>query len=284
MENELARYDAACTALAEARSVDEVREILNLAEAQRAYAKMAKNRNLEADAFEIRKRAERRLGNMMQALRETVGLATPGGAMRPEHRVVRKPDAIPTLAEAGIDKNLANRARSAAGVPAEEFEEIINQGREQITAESDRVTAKLIKAGSATRRPGGKRHRSSSLKGLDDQDPQSTHAQCVSLADLKSCWNDHCVAAAIHSVVQAALCAPNAPKLPTPEETKELVATLRDWIEQLEPATAIPLKRQQPVEPAVDRSAKQLKRRARGDQFTQGCFWQDAQGNSSGQD
>ena len=56
MQNELTRYDAACSALAEARSVDEVREILNLAEAQRAYAKMAKNRNLEADAFEIRKR------------------------------------------------------------------------------------------------------------------------------------------------------------------------------------------------------------------------------------
>jgi len=36
METELARYDAACHALAEARSVDEVREILNFAEAQRA--------------------------------------------------------------------------------------------------------------------------------------------------------------------------------------------------------------------------------------------------------
>jgi hypothetical protein len=77
METELARYDAACRALAEARSVDEVREILNFAEAQRAYAKMAKNRNLEADAFEIRKRAERRLGDMMQAQREAVGLAKP---------------------------------------------------------------------------------------------------------------------------------------------------------------------------------------------------------------
>jgi hypothetical protein len=48
--------------------------------------------------------------------------------------------------EAGIDKNLAHRARSAAGVPAEKFEQIIKQGREQITAESDRVTAKLVAA------------------------------------------------------------------------------------------------------------------------------------------
>jgi hypothetical protein len=36
METELARYDAARRALSEARSVDDVREILNLAEAQRA--------------------------------------------------------------------------------------------------------------------------------------------------------------------------------------------------------------------------------------------------------
>jgi hypothetical protein len=62
METELARYNAACRALAEARSVDKVRDILNLAEAQRAYAEMAKNRGLEADALEIRERAERHLG------------------------------------------------------------------------------------------------------------------------------------------------------------------------------------------------------------------------------
>jgi hypothetical protein len=40
---------------------------------------------------------------MMQAQKETVGLAKPGGDMRPEHRVAKKPDAIPTLVEAGID-------------------------------------------------------------------------------------------------------------------------------------------------------------------------------------
>jgi len=235
----LVRYDAACRALAEARSVDEVGEILNFAEAQRAYAKMAKNRNLEADAFEIRKRAERRLGDMIQAQRQTVGLAKPGGDMRPEHRVAKKPDAIPTLVGAGIDKNLTHRARSAAAVPAEKFEQIIKECREQITTESDRVTAKLIKAGSATQRPDGKSHDPSSLKGVDDQGEPSTHAQCVSLADLKPCWDDGCVAAAVGRVVEAALHARDAPKLPAPRETKELVTTLRDWIERLEPATEI---------------------------------------------
>jgi hypothetical protein len=94
----IARYDAACRALAEARSVDDVREIVNFAGGQRAYAKMAKKSKPGSRRLRIRKRAERRLGDMMQEQRETVGLAMPGGDMRPEHRVAKKPDAIPTLA------------------------------------------------------------------------------------------------------------------------------------------------------------------------------------------
>jgi hypothetical protein len=40
----------------------------------RLYARQAKNKQLEADAFEIRKRAGRRLGEMMEAQKNTVGL------------------------------------------------------------------------------------------------------------------------------------------------------------------------------------------------------------------
>jgi hypothetical protein len=251
MKTELARYDAACHALTEARSVDEVREILNLAEAQRAYAKMAKNRDLEADAFEIRKRAERRLGEMIQEQRETVGLAKPGGDMRTKHRVAKKPDAIPTLLEAGIDKNLAHRARSAAAVPAEKFAQIVKEGREQITAASDRVTIKLIKAGARAERPNAESRDPLSRRAVDDHGVPSTHAQCVRLAELKSRWDDGSIAAAVSCVVRAAVGAPDAPKLPAPQETKELVATLWGWIEQLEPAIERTRRDPQPDQPAL---------------------------------
>ena len=61
----LLRYDAACHALSLAKSVDEAKDIRDKAEAIRAYARQAKNKELEIDAVEIRIRAERRLGELL---------------------------------------------------------------------------------------------------------------------------------------------------------------------------------------------------------------------------
>lgn len=71
-ETFLAKYDAACRAVAAAKSVEEVRKIRNEAEAFRAFAKQAKDRTLELDAAEIRIRAERRLGEIISAQKKTI--------------------------------------------------------------------------------------------------------------------------------------------------------------------------------------------------------------------
>ena len=71
--------------------------------------RQAKNCALEVDAAEIRMRAERRLGEIIKAQKETVGSATGGGDTSGGSRAA-PPQEPPTLKEAGIDKKLPSRA------------------------------------------------------------------------------------------------------------------------------------------------------------------------------
>jgi len=125
----LSRYDVACRALAAAKAVDDVMEIVAHADAVRVYARQAKNRQMEIDAAEIRIRAERRLGELMAAQKATVGVAK-GVLRRGVASTPREPTAPPTLAEAGIDKNLAKRARTYAAVPQGQFEQLLTDKRQ----------------------------------------------------------------------------------------------------------------------------------------------------------
>jgi N6-adenosine-specific RNA methylase IME4 len=147
----LVRYDAACRALAAAKSVDEVRKIRNTAEAMRAYAKQAKNKQLEIDAAEIRILAERRVGELIVAQRESVGLAKGaehGGRRRKIDGARKEPsNQRPTLSEAGIDKKLSARAQQLAAVPAPAFDRLIRDWRVRIEHENERVTTNLLREG-----------------------------------------------------------------------------------------------------------------------------------------
>ncbi len=115
MTTALVNYDAARKALAAAVRVDEVKSIRDKAVAMQVYAKQAKDGDLIGHATEIRKRAERRLGELMA---ESPKAKPPN----PKRRVAGKPDDPPTLADQGIDKHLANRARKAAAMPEDKFE------------------------------------------------------------------------------------------------------------------------------------------------------------------
>jgi hypothetical protein len=155
MTTQLVRYEAACRAIAEAKGTDEVRKIRDTAEAMRAYAKQAKNSQLEVDAAEIRIRAERRLGELIRSQKETVGLRGPqhskGGGSKGSKREPL-PEAPPTLAAAGIDKKLSSRAQKLADLPEKKFERQIADWRDRVGKDTERVTTRLIREGSPNKR------------------------------------------------------------------------------------------------------------------------------------
>lgn len=152
-EPQMVRYEAACRALAEAKAVDEVKDVRDKADAMRVYAMQAKNKRLEVDAAEIRIRAERRLGELIAEQKAGEGLNQGG---RPPEKTGReqRPVSTPTLAEAGISKDLSSRAQKLAAVPAAEFEAEVGEWRDRVEAENARVVTRLETAGErATAKP-----------------------------------------------------------------------------------------------------------------------------------
>jgi hypothetical protein len=81
---------------------------------------------MENKAKAIRDRATRKLGFIMAKQAETVGLAK-GALRRGSAPNPRKPTDPPSLAEAGIGKRLANRARRLSTLDDKAFEERTNE-------------------------------------------------------------------------------------------------------------------------------------------------------------
>ena len=89
-------FEDARREIADAESVDQVKRILALATGLAAAARKATDREMEAEAEVLKFEAERRLGQLMQAQRETVGLNVgTRGSRTKGARVSEKP----TLAE-----------------------------------------------------------------------------------------------------------------------------------------------------------------------------------------
>jgi len=110
---QMMKYEAACRAVAEALTLDEVKEITNIAEAARAYARQAKNRQMEIDAIEIRVRAERRLGEILLKIREEKTFQ----------------NGRPRLSDLGLDGTVSGAAQRLAKLPVERFELEIEEWR-----------------------------------------------------------------------------------------------------------------------------------------------------------
>jgi N6-adenosine-specific RNA methylase IME4 len=157
----LFKYDTACAALAEAKRVDEVKDIKNRAIALGHYARQAKNRQLEADAFEIRLRAEARVGEMMAAQKEVVGTAQ-GQRSDLGFRKTQ----VPTLTDAGIDKSLAHRARKLHALSKDALQRVITEGREAIERGVERQSLKAVEIAAARQAYDARKEQGGSIADL----------------------------------------------------------------------------------------------------------------------
>lgn len=140
----IAKYNAGCTALAKAKNVDEVKKVLVIADGLLAAARRASDRTAQIQYAEFRIRAMRRLGEIMNVQKRTVGLAKGG---RPA-KTGSKSDPVfkpATLAQAGIDKHLADEARKWAAMPEGGFEAFIAGWRKDIEVANKRITVTLTR-------------------------------------------------------------------------------------------------------------------------------------------
>jgi hypothetical protein len=141
-------YRDAKRALAALVKVDDVKKIRDKAVALEVYAYQAKDGQLAADAVEYKRRATRRLGELIEEMRAAGKLAK-GAREKGTRRGTTRGSENPASLEAqGVDKNLAKRAREDAAMEEFEFEADIAKTREQsivLAERGDREIAKRVR-------------------------------------------------------------------------------------------------------------------------------------------
>ena len=152
-------YETACRALAAAVCVDEVKSVLDVSVALKAYARQAKNRDLEANAVVLRERGERCLGEILIEAKK-VGQIAEG---RPGNGSEKVPFPRVTLAEADIDKKLSARAQKKAGISAAAHEAMIAKMREEIV--SGRRSLDTLKVATTSEKQDRRERRERELAG-----------------------------------------------------------------------------------------------------------------------
>lgn len=145
----LAKYDAACRAIAAAVAVDEIMNIRDAAEMQAAAARIAGNRELEMQAVELRMRGTRKLGEIIGRQKQEFGLNRGG---RPADKTpAAREGVLPSLRDVGVSHKLSSQAQKLAAVPADEFEGLIGTWKAESQALNGRLTTDLLRVGAEER-------------------------------------------------------------------------------------------------------------------------------------
>jgi N6-adenosine-specific RNA methylase IME4 len=174
---ELGYYDQARALLTKAKAVDEVKAILDKTVALKEYARRASDRTGEIDFAEIRFHAERRLGEMIAAQKQTVGLnAGTRGQLKGRDasgaaEKAAPEDTRPTLADVGITSKLSSHSQKMAAIPEEQFQARIDSWREEMAAGQTRVTMDLMRIGAEAEKAERRETRERVLGGIQLAQP-----------------------------------------------------------------------------------------------------------------
>ena len=123
---QLVKLDAARRALAEASTLQEIKEIRDQAEAIKAYVKAAGySLEMQNQAAETKLRAERKGGELLKQMEKNKG----GGDIR-KHRL-HDVTGAPRLKDLGIEKIQSMRWQQIADLPEVIFEEVIEETKEE---------------------------------------------------------------------------------------------------------------------------------------------------------
>ena len=156
----LARLSDAVAALCEARTIDEVKHIIDIAVAAQEYARRAKlGREAEMYGAEIALRAEHRLGEILRVSEKATGLRGQlvGGTGRGKPILAVEPydrqeNTAKTLAEYDLSKDLSSRSQRLATIPVAELERVIARARDPVDLSPRRIAAQIVRDTSAKER------------------------------------------------------------------------------------------------------------------------------------
>ncbi|WDQ17005.1 MULTISPECIES: MT-A70 family methyltransferase [Rhodopirellula] len=137
----------ASRALCEAKTVDEVKDIRDKAEAVKAYARKAKlGHSILVEAALVKVRAERKLGCILSETE--LAKASPGNQFTVADHATE--DGAPTLASLGITKSDSSRLQRIARLPEDVFQGYLS---ESVEAEREPTTAGLLKLAKRQSKP-----------------------------------------------------------------------------------------------------------------------------------